>query len=79
MTPNSSSSNHSKASLQMSLKQDLIPLFTPLSVSIRTYLEHSQRTTQGPKRDPSGTEGTARTPQATDQRLAIRSQTSNTA
>ena len=36
------------------------------SVSIRTYSERSQRSTQEPKRDPSGPEGTARTPQATD-------------
>jgi len=36
------------------------------SVSIRTYSECSQRSTQEPKRDPSGPEGTARTPQATD-------------
>jgi hypothetical protein len=35
-------------------------------VSIRTYSEHSQRSTQEPKRDPSGPEGTARTLQATD-------------
>jgi hypothetical protein len=35
-------------------------------VSIRTYSEHSQRSIQGPKRDPSGPEGTAHTPQAAD-------------
>ena len=45
------------------------------SVSIRTYLERSQRSTQEPKRDPSGPEGTARTLQATDQRPTVRSQT----
>jgi hypothetical protein len=44
-------------------------------VSIRTYLERSQRSTQEPKRDPSGPEGTARTLQATDQRPTVRSQT----
>ena len=38
------------------------------SVSIRTYSERSQRSTQEPKRDPSGPEGTARTSQATDSR-----------
>jgi hypothetical protein len=36
------------------------------NVSIRTYSEHLQRSTQEPKRDPSVPEGTARTPQATD-------------
>jgi hypothetical protein len=45
------------------------------SVSIRTYSECSQRSTQEPKRDPSGPEGTARTSQATDQRPTVRSQT----
>ena len=45
------------------------------SVSIRTYSERSQRSTQEPKRDPSGPEGTARTLQATDQRPTVRSQT----
>jgi len=49
--------------------------FYPFSVSIRTYLERSQRSTQEPKRDPSRPEGTARTSQATDQRPAVRSQT----
>jgi hypothetical protein len=44
-------------------------------VSIRTYSECSQRSTQEPKRDPSGPEGTARTSQATDQRPTVRSQT----
>jgi hypothetical protein len=44
-------------------------------VSIRTYSERSQRSTQEPKRDPSGPEGTARTSQATDQRPTVRSQT----
>jgi hypothetical protein len=38
------------------------------TVSIHTYLERSQRSTQEPKRDPSGPEGTARTPQAADSR-----------
>ena len=37
-------------------------------MSIRTYSERSQRSTQEPKRDPSGPEGTARTSQATDSR-----------
>jgi hypothetical protein len=46
-----------------------------LTVSIRTYSERSQRSTQEPKRDPSGPEGTARTLQATDQRPTVRSQT----
>ncbi len=45
------------------------------SVSIRTYSERSQRSTQEPKRDPSWPEGTARTSQATDQRPTVRSQT----
>jgi hypothetical protein len=44
-------------------------------VSIRTYLERSQRSTQEPKRDPSRPEGTARMPQAADQRPTVRSQT----
>jgi len=47
-------------------------------VSICTYSEHSQRSTQEPKRDPGRPEGTACTPQATDQRLAIRSHRPNT-
>jgi hypothetical protein len=38
------------------------------NVSIRTYSERSQRSTEEPKRDPSRPEGTARTPQATDSR-----------
>jgi len=37
-------------------------------VSIRTYSEHSQRSTQEPKRDPSRPEGTAHTPHTTDSR-----------
>jgi len=49
------------------------------AVSIHTYSEGLQRSTQEPKRSPSGPEGTARTPQATDQRLAIRSHRPNTA
>jgi hypothetical protein len=48
-------------------------------VSIRTYSERLQRSTQEPKRDPSKPEGTARTLQAADQRLAVRSQRPNTA
>jgi hypothetical protein len=41
-----------------------------------TYiLGELQRSTQEPKKDPSGPEGTARTPQAADQRPAVRSQT----
>jgi len=46
-----------------------------LGVSIRTYSERSQSSTQEPKRDPSGPEGTACTLQATDQRPTVRSQT----
>ena len=38
------------------------------SVSIRTYSERSQRSTQEPNRDPSRPEGTVRTLQATDSR-----------
>lgn len=56
------------------MTEDLL-LVEVLGVSIRTYSERSQRSTQEPKRDPSGPEGTARTLQATDQRPTVRSQT----
>jgi hypothetical protein len=46
-----------------------------LDVSIRTYSERSQKSTQELKKDPSEPEGTARTSQATDQRPTVRSQT----
>jgi hypothetical protein len=45
---------------------DIVNLVDVQNVSIRTYSERLQRSTQEPKRDPSGPEGTARTPQATD-------------
>jgi len=52
--------------LFISTQIDILTYVQP--VSIRTYSERSQRSTQEPKRDPSGPEGTARTPQATDSR-----------
>jgi len=56
--------NHSKQAMQACYAPlPPLPQYTSC-VSIHTYLERSQRSTQEPKRDPSGPEGTARSPQA---------------